>query len=281
MVEELPEGSGSLPGAVVETRDAGVDRTEVSVTTRVPFGRIFLSLISPFIARVLLRKTIALLFPSLRRSGAARGSLEYVILLPFTANQSVLGAPFVSALPARYVLQLHLTQRTIPFEENAISFEVFQETEVCITSARHKGLCRLNVTRQTVFLRGSGGVIQPGEARLDIGLCDERAGLSAKAAFRLEKPFGLGSKLPASAGPERTLFNATEQMQIEISQESLLRPVNEIWFLKIQDGKEDLEAFLSAMLGVKARMGDTPVFLPRLKIEQTSSKIVSVTDLVF
>lgn len=281
MVEELPPGTGSLPGAVVEMRDAGPGQTEVSVTTRVPVGRFFLGLISPAIARVLLRKLVALLFPSLRRRQPVLGHMEYVVLIPFTADRSALGAPFTGSLPARYVLQLHLTQRTIPFEENAVSFEIFQETEVRTRFARHRGLCRLPVTRHTVFLRGSGGVIQLSQSRLDIGLCDEPQGLNAKAAFLIERPFGLGSVLPSCAGAERTVFNATDEMQVEIAAETLTRAVNEIWFLKLVDGREALETFLSATVGVNARVAENPIFLPRLKIERTSSKIVSVTDLVF
>lgn len=279
IIENLPAGTSALPGALVSVRDAGVDRSEVSVTTRVPFGRSLLGLAAPWIVPALERKTTALLFPSLRRSNALFGTFEYVLFIAFKAREHFSGPPFAAGT-GRYVLQAYLTQRPIPFEENAVHFEILEETELRTRTSRTAGFISLPVTRHTVFRKGSGGVIERHGDRIDLGLCDERRGLAAKCSLRLERPFGRGNILPAEAGRSRVLFRP-DNPHVEILEQTLHRPANEIWFLELLDGTSSLESFVSGLLGVRATLNGAPVFLPRLKIENSGSKIVSVTDLIF
>lgn len=175
---------------------------------------------------------MAILFPALRRTKTTAGRLEYVILIPFKSGQSIREAPFAAA-SARFVLQVHLTRRPIPFEENAIHFAVFQEAELRTKSSRIKGFISLPVTRHTVFWKGSGGALERHADRMDLGLCDERRAIAAKCSFKLDRPFGRGSILPQAAQSSRTIFQASQNMDVEICEETLeLGPSMKSGFLK-------------------------------------------------
>lgn len=281
IIDELPAGSAGLPGAVVSARDAGPGRSEVAVVTRIPAGRTFLNLAAPWILPALQRKAMTVLFPSLGRIKSPAGILDYFVLIPFKADKSCLGPPYVSRL-ARYALQLHLTQKPIPFEENAVHFCVLEQAEIRTESTRQSGFVYLPVTRHTVFWKGSGGVLERHADRMELGLCDERQAIAARCALKLEKPFGRGSILPAAAQTSRTIFQgAPGNLHVEISEETLERAANEIWFLEIQDGKSSLESFLTDLIGVRAILDGPAVLLPRVKMERTVSKLVSITDLIF
>lgn len=270
-IESLPEKS-SLLDAEVEARDAGPDRTEITASIRT--GRL-LSPFLPAITRALDRKMLSFLFPALAPAKVRSGIFEYAFFLPLAFSRSNLGRPFVAPGPAGGLLFLHLTQRPVPFEENAVSFEVLEAAAVRPAAGPIEGFVPLSVTRHTIFLPGSGGALRRMANRFDVGLCDESKGLETIFRIDIEKPFGLGDTLPPWI-KNRRIFSGTPESRLAIHDQVLRAPVNEIWFGKTRG---DIAAFLGALLGNTVTISGPCVFVPRLQIESAGVKVLSVGDL--
>jgi len=293
-----PGKASYLPGVLVESLDGGAFRTRLRLTTRIPSipgGGFILSMLKPSLRRAFLKKTNQILLPGVTAGKkSTRGLLEGVLIFPligprhsggpFAPGRMPAPIPWKRSTPdtcARFFFQVCLTPGPVPFEENAALFELYEEARLLNHSGDYNGFVRIEGGRQSTVLPGSGGLLQFAGTQIRLALCDEILGLKTEQVFAIERPFGLGDKLPGFVAPERFTFSINTELDAVISHESLVRAVNRIFYLKTADLTKIIE-FIQKHFGLDGLKPDgNPIFVERIQLVQMDFKTLSARTLFF
>ncbi|MCE9597289.1 MAG: hypothetical protein K8S54_04910 [Spirochaetia bacterium] len=287
----MPGPASSLPNVLVQAQDAGAFRSLVTMTAKLPDlpgSRTLLALLSPSLRRAFRKKTNQMLLPEARSKRPAVGLYEALITLPLVAD-SFHGRPFLNANSAEshvgrsyFYLQIHLTRRPVPFEENAAHFSLFEEVRLLSRTSMWRGFVAVPGARQSTILPGSGGLLYFEKTTLRAVLCDELADTRAEGVFVLDRPFGLGDSLPAFVRSHRNLFYFDEELDLVVEQQELTRAVNQIVLLDSASAIRSILPFLTQHFSImNPKPGATGVFIPNLEITTVKTKTLPARSLVF